>query len=798
MNRKIAEILTLVTVAASGFWGCGANHSGSAAVEPGTDFSYYRDAATQVEFTEPYRMVENDVLETPPPLTIDLDSPNYREITLDEAIQISLQQAKVIRDLGGSVLRFPQVARTAYDPAIQNLDPRFGVPAALSQYDAVFTGSATAAYNDRALNNQFFGGGVRQLTQDIGIIQGQVSKLTPTGTELIMRNITDYDANNAPGNLFSSAWTTQYEAEVRQKLLQGASSRFNMIAGPSNTPGVYNGVLLARVNTDISQTEFEAAIRDLVSDVENAYYDLYFAYRDLDARIKARDAALETWRSVNALYEARRRGGEADKEAQAREQYFRFQEQVQNSLTGRLQEGTKNNNGSGGGTFRGTGGVLVAERRLRYILNLPLSDGSLLRPSQEPTTAEIVYDWHAVLSEAMMRRVELRKQKWQIKSRELEYEASRDFLKPRFDIIGTYRWRGFGRDLLHQHADAAVGVGTSLTDGNARANSRVTNGRFNNAYDNLFDGDFQEWQLEAQLEIPLGFRQAHAAVKNAELRLARERAILREQEEVVALELSQSLSELRRAYTVLETNYNRRIAAQQYLEAVEVSFQADAATLDVLLEGQRRLADAESSYFRAVVEFAIANKNVHYDKGSLLDYNAVFLEESPWPYEAYEDSNEMKRLRSEPWRFNWLLQPGPVVSNGPAPQLSLPSGSSQASAGYSSVGSDQGTSIVPPAPVMEAPGVMTPGSGLPGSSTPPVVLPPTPDDGPYDGTTQPLESSPAPAPAATTNISVPAATGVQPGAGNVFKPTAASQPATSADATLFQLPVRAADDEPAY
>ncbi len=52
-----------------------------------------------------------------------------------------------------------------------------------------------------------------------------------------------------------------------------------------------NGVLLARVNTDISIAEFEAGVRDLVSNVENAYWDLYFAYRDLDAKITARDSA---------------------------------------------------------------------------------------------------------------------------------------------------------------------------------------------------------------------------------------------------------------------------------------------------------------------------------------------------------------------------------------------------------------------------------------------------------------------------------------------------------------------------
>ena len=110
--------------------------------------------------------------------------------------------------------------------------------------------------------------------------------------------------------------------------------------------------MIARVNTDISLAEFELGVRNLISNVENAYWDLYFAYRDLHAKIVARDSALETWRQIHALYVTGRRGGEADKEAQARDQYYYFQAEVEDALTGRLFDGTRTNNGSSGGTFR--------------------------------------------------------------------------------------------------------------------------------------------------------------------------------------------------------------------------------------------------------------------------------------------------------------------------------------------------------------------------------------------------------------------------------------------------------------
>ncbi len=674
-NSQLLSVLSFKAVVATFLVGltvlsgCGLPWKNESVVHQEADWQYYKNAATRVDYTDPYVAEPEEVLATVAPRTIDDDDPDFREITLQDAIQMALTNSTVLRDLGGLVLQSPNSTRSVFDPAIQELDPRFGVPAALSAFDAQFTGSATIQKNDRALNNQFFGGGTRILKQDVGIFQGEISKYSATGTEFALRNITDYDANNAPGNQFGSAWTVQYEAEVRQPLLQGAGIDFNRIAGPSDTPGVYNGVLIARVNTDISQAEFEQSVRALVNDVENVYLDLYYAYRELDARIAARDSALETWRAVHALYQAGRQGGEADKEAQAREQYFRFQEQVQNSLNGRLLQPTRGNNGSSGGTFRANGGVLVAERRLRYMIGMPITENELLRPADEPSLAPVAFDWNQALTEAVGRRVELRQQRWVIRSRELELKAARNFLLPQLDVVGLYRWRGFGRDLFEQHQDAASSVGSA---GQARFDSSFRNRELNNAYDNLFNGDFQEYQYGLELNIPFGFRRAHSAVRNAELRLSRERAVLREQERLVALDLSNAISDAARAYAVVETNYNRRLAATQHLEAVEAAYEADAASLDVLLEAQRRLAEAETSYYQSVVEYSLAVKNVHFEKGSLLDYNAIYLEEGAWPEKAYRDSKERWELRTQPWRFNWFLQPGLVVSDGAAPQLVMP------------------------------------------------------------------------------------------------------------------------------
>ncbi|MCA9240880.1 MAG: TolC family protein [Planctomycetales bacterium] len=596
-------------------------------------------------------------LDSLPPRTLaSTESASYRDITLDQVIQQGLANSKVLRDLGAAVLRSPDSTITSYDPAVVETDASTGVEAALSAFDAQLTSSLYFENNDRAINNEFFGGGATIYTQDAAVHQVQLSKRAATGSQFAARQVIEYDStrdgrfgmegDRLPGNLFHSAYTVKVEGEVRHPLMQGGGVEYNRIAGPTNTPGLYNGVLIARLRADVQLTEFEIAVRNLVSNLENAYWDLYFAYRDLDAKITARDASLDTWRRVKALYDAQRRGGEAEKEAQAREQYFRFQEEAENALSGKLVDGTRTGNGSTGGSFRGAGGVYVTERRLRRLMNLPASDGQLLRPEQEPVVAEIVFDWQQVMTEATHRRAELRRQKWRIRRRELELIASKNHLLPRLDAVGRYRWRGFGDDLI------------------SNDDTPTMDPRFNDAYGNLVGGDFQEWQLGLELDMPLGFRRAHSAVRNSELLLARERAILCDQQQEVIHESASAVAEVDRALKVSQTSLNRLIASREQVEAVRAAFDADKAPLNLLLEAQRRQAEAESRYHYAVTEYALAIKNAHFAKGTLLEFDGVFLTEGGWPRKAYADAADLEERRWAPRPLNYASRLSPAVSQG--------------------------------------------------------------------------------------------------------------------------------------
>ena len=530
--------------------------------------------------------------------------PQPWEMTIDEAVQTALANSTVLRNLGARVIQTPGLTPTIYGPAIQATDPTSGVEAALSEFDARVNANLFHEDNDRVLNNEFSGSGEQFFQQELTRLESSLSKQTASGSLFTLRHNFDAELNNAQQNLLGDdqrAWNWNFEGEVRHPLLQGRGVMFNRIAGPNATPGVYNGVVIARLNADVTVAQLEIALRDFLSDVENAYWDLHFAYADLEVKKQARDRSLDTYLKLKARQGLP--GAEKDKLAQAKEQYFRFEQEVQNSLAGRLVVGTRAFNGSGGGTFQGTGGVFVNERRLRLIMGLPINDGRLIHPSSTPTDAPVTYDWNNVVSKALASRTELRRQRLNIDKRGYELTASRNFLLPRLDAVGRYRFRALGEGLF---------------DHNVVANNSPTS------------TGTHEWLMGLSLSYPVGFRQAYSAVRNAQLRLARERALLTELERQVVYGLSNAIAESDRAHATLRTALNRENAAREQYEILAGEANAPVRQFDfnALLDSEQRYAEAATAANRSRVQYALATKNVNFEMGALLGYFNIHLTET--------------------------------------------------------------------------------------------------------------------------------------------------------------------------
>ena len=598
------------------------------------DLSHYVGAIQKLDYPDTDQRPLDEAAGTVEPLTLsNAKFDQIWELSLEESIRTALENGKVLRNLGGrfqsfggprpqtgepavSLLTAPSQTPSIYDPAIAETDPFRGVESALAAFDTQLSSSTTWESGNRPQNvdplfqTLIF---VPVLKSNTGTTTTGLSKRTATGAQFGVSNSTVLNATNNAFRDVPSTWTTSYDFSFNQPLLQGAGVTYNRIAGPDSFDNligrpVFRGVLLARINADISLADFEAGVRNLVSDTEQSYWELYFAYRNLEARKAGRDSSLEAWRKVHALYVEQSRGGEADKEAQAREQYFFFRSEVEQALTD----------------------VYRCENRLRYMMGISASDGRLIRPSDEPTTARISFDWQQSLVEALSRSAELRKQKWVIKQRELELVAAKNLILPRLDMIGRYRFLGMGQELLG-------GGGYEANPGDPLFGT--------GAYSSLFGGQFQEWQAGAQFLMPLGFRRELATVRHHQLQLARERARLQDEELEASHALVEAVRNVDTNFALSQTNFNRRVAAERQVEAVQAAYDANTVTLDQLLDAQRRRAEAESSYYRSVVDYTRSISQLHFRKGSLLEYNGVFLAEGPWPGKAYFDAHRRARQR---------------------------------------------------------------------------------------------------------------------------------------------------------
>lgn len=563
----------------------------------------------------------------------------FYRVSLAECIEHALQDSEVIRELGGTVLRAPESVRSASDPALAYTDPAFGEEAALSEFDARFSNQFLFQNNDRAFNSSFIGD-QGALTQDTATNITNLSKLSATGALFQLNHQFVFDRNNTPANRFAN--NTSYDnfltAEFRQPLLQGAGAAFNRIAGPGNPVGINNGVLIARTNTDISLADFELGIRNLVSDVENAYWDLYFAYRDLEAKIEARNGAYELWKNQDA-----QKGDKSSTEVlQAEEQYYLFATQVENAIYGQLNDGTRTNNGSSSGTFRGTPGIRTAERRLRLLTGLRINDTQLLLPNDPPIDARVVFDWEQAKTEALALRAELRRQRWVLKRAELNLLANRKLLQPRLDLVGRYRIRGFGNDLLgDQGFDARIPPNDPFVGSQDGSDALAT----------FFNGDLQEWELGADVNIPIGYRRENAAIRNSELSMMRETKILREQEREIVYGLSNAIGELDRVEALLDLSEKRLLASEGQFNNIQVLFEDKDTTIDLVLESQRRVIDAKISFHRAQVEWMLAVKAVHFEKGTGLEYHNVLLAEKGWAQSENAQAAMRERIASPPLNY---------------------------------------------------------------------------------------------------------------------------------------------------
>lgn len=623
------------------------------------DLQHYLNSATRIEYPDVEVESLPDTTETMRPLSIGNHDYVFWDLSLEEAVSIALNNARFLTTTNGIaefrqnvadqfVSGAPDQFTSIYDVAIQQsttqgvpltidgngnrILPRGalranqvgGVEDALAEFDAQASSFIATDTTDRPQNTQ-----VAVATSTVTTTQqSAISKRLPTGGVASLRQQVIYNRTRTPVNqtlrVLGSDWTALMEAQIQHPLMRNRGALVNRAP-----------VVLASLNADTTIANFEIAVRNLVRDVEVAYWDLYVAYRAVSSAVVARNSAIVT--AEFAKLQLENGTGTSQELAQAVGQYYLFRQQLESALAG--------SNLPGSDRF----GVYGAERRLRELLGISPTDERLIRPVDEPTIARVEFDWDESISQALYLSPELRQSKIDLKKRELELILAKNQILPEVNLSLLYRW---------------VGLGDTLGPPDRATSSFPAEG--SSALAQLTGGDFQEASVRLEVTPPaFGARRELARIRNAKLRLTRQTAFIQEQERLLVSQLADAVAGVATHYQLVQTIAQRWQAAETEVRARLAEYRGGQSTINVVLQSQERRANASIEYYRALGEYNKLLNYVNYLKGTLLATNSITLAEGPWNKKAYWDALERARERSAGKHLKYgVTRPG-VVRRGP-------------------------------------------------------------------------------------------------------------------------------------
>ncbi len=594
------------------------------------DFQHYRHMALEPIGTELAHQPSPYEVPVVPVSSVNALAAKKRYVALAECIAMALENGRTGEnfdrttgflgsDLQGAGQLSDSIRVFAFEPALAGAE----VEESLAKFDARWETTMSWSKVDRPVGSaldSFQAGfaGANAIQQDTAAFRSDLLKPLPSGGLAGITFRTDYEFSNLSPRV-NPAYRPTFELSFEQPLLQGFGVGINQIRdthpgsirSPIPVGGRVPGILLARIVYDQTQADFERRVQDMLFAVEQAYWTLYCAYWDLYSRETAMRQAHTAWQIADVRFKT----GSVNimDYKQIEEQYHFFRAQRVQAL--------------GRGTARS--GVLEAERRLRYLVGLPYEDGTRLIPLDTPTVAPYVPNWEVALNEAMQYRPELLQARNAIQAAQLGVLRQKDFLLPDIRSFIVYDVNALGKNLDSSNLNGALHA--------------------------LADNDFNSWTAGVRADIPLGYREAYAEVRKANIRLAQRTYYLRDLELRIAVSLQGRYREVIQFYEEIRNQRARRLAAAVQLEGRYQEFASGRARIDVLLEAQRNWADALRDEHFAICDYNIALAQFEREKGTILRHDNVAIVDGPLPACALERASEHIRERS---RALVLKEPG--------------------------------------------------------------------------------------------------------------------------------------------
>jgi HAE1 family hydrophobic/amphiphilic exporter-1 len=385
-------------------------------------------------------------------------------------------------------------------------------------------------------------------------------------------------------------------------------------------------ILLARRAVDLTDAQLTQVVMDQLTLVEEAYWDLVFAARNLEvlnsALGQARTQVESNERQVT-------QGTLAPIDViEAQTQVSRFEQTV----------------ASGGQA------LTTAENRLKRLI---LSNRSAAAWNQPIVPADLT-DRNAPpqgLAEAVKlaldRRPELKSIDVTLDQNQIDQRFFRNQAKPQLNVVGGYTLSGLAGDPLASTVEPPVGENANtalynrlnqlslianldpLTVPTTTATAGVPEffvGGLGASLDNLFSRRFPTALVQLQMDFPLGNRTAKANLARAEIvqtQLERRRQQL---EQLIESEVRDAMQAVRSSEQRLDAaSSQRRYALEQY-ESERRRFDSGLSTVFLVLERQTAFVTAQALELRARADLNQAVAQLERSTGGTLEWHGVKIQ----------------------------------------------------------------------------------------------------------------------------------------------------------------------------
>jgi outer membrane protein TolC len=326
-------------------------------------------------------------------------------------------------------------------------------------------------------------------------------------------------------------------------------------------------IRIAQTNQEISDSLLKERVIQIVSRVQELYWDLVFRLQELEVRrlsLKlAQDLLDQTRVQVAVGTQPQLSILEAEAGVAAREEAVIVAENE----------------------------VRTVEDRLKELLNLfddPQRRDAPLIPTDSPpfTIEEINID--KALEEALVHRPDYRQAKLEIESRSINERFTRNQLLPSLDFQGRVGINGLDH-----------GVG--------------------GAFSNYTSGDFVQYQVGLAFRYPLGNQAARSRFTRARLEVEQAKTLLERIEQRILVEVREAVRNVETAIKRVSVSRGARELAQKKLEAEEKKLAVGLSSVREILRFQDDLSREQSREIRALTDYNISLAILERAKGTTLE-----------------------------------------------------------------------------------------------------------------------------------------------------------------------------------